>query len=98
MYKSFLLFTLTICLCFSSCTDLEVAPEDAFTEFEVFSDVDAYRSYLAKLYGAYSLTGQDGPNGDPDITIVADEGFTSYIRVYWKAQELHDRRSGYCLE
>ncbi len=72
----------------TACTDLDVAPEDAFTEFEVFKDPAAYRSYLAKLYASYSLTGQDGPAGDGDISIVNDEGFTSYIRVYWKAQEL----------
>ena len=73
---------------FNSCTDLSLVPEDAFTEEAVFQDPEAYRSYLAKIYGAYSLTGQDGPNGDSDISIVNDEGFTSYIRAYWKAQEL----------
>lgn len=76
-------------LCFFiGCTDLNVLPEDASTEFEVFKDPAAYRSYLAKIYAAYSLTGQDGPSGDSDISIVNDEGFTSYIRAYWKAQEL----------
>ncbi len=84
-----ILFPLFIFLLFGvSCTDLEVFPEDAFTEFEVFKDPEAYRAYLAKVYGSYSLTGQDGPHGDGDISIVNDEGFTSYIRVYWKAQEL----------
>ena len=79
---------LFLTLFFVQCTDLDIAPEDAFTEDEVFKDPEAYRSYLAKVYGAYSLTGQDGPNGDGDISIVNDEGFTSYIRAYWKAQEL----------
>lgn len=72
----------------SSCTDLEVSPVDGLPDSIVFQDPDAYRSYLAKIYGAYSLTGQDGPDGDADISIVSDEGFTSYIRAYWKAQEL----------
>ncbi len=71
-----------------SCTDLDVTPEDAAAADEVFQDPAAYTSYLAKLYAAYSHTGQDGPSGQPDITIVSDEGFTSYNRVYWKAQEL----------
>ena len=70
------------------CTDLDIIPEDAFTEDVVFTDKEAYRSYLAKVYASYSLTGQDGPHGDGDISIVNDEGFTSYIRAYWKAQEL----------
>lgn len=71
-----------------SCTDLDVQPEDAFGENEIFRDVNAYRAYLAKNYAAFSHTGQDGPNGLPDITIVNDEGFTSYNRSYWKAQQL----------
>ena len=71
-----------------SCTDLNLSPTDAFVDAEVFKDPAAYRSYLAKIYGAFSLTGQQGPHGDGDISIVNDEGFTSYIRSYWKAQEL----------
>ena len=83
----FCLFFLCV-LSFVACTDLELAPEDASTEDEIFRDAEAYRNYLAKIYGSFSLTGQDGPSGDGDISIVNDEGFTSYIRVYWKAQEL----------
>lgn len=79
---------LLVTFCFLQCTDLEVVPEDAFTESEIFKDPLAYQSYLAKLYASYSHTGQDGPAGDSDISIVSDEGFTSYIRAYWKAQEL----------
>ncbi len=81
-------FLLLFALLSVQCTNLDYAPEDAFTEIEIFKNPEAYRSYLAKLYGAYSLTGQDGPSGDGDISIVNDEGFTSYIRAYWKAQEL----------
>jgi len=73
---------------FTCCTDLEVQPEDGLSDVEAFKDPLAYKSYLAKIYAAYSLTGQDGPSGDSDISIVNDEGFTSYIRAYWKAQEL----------
>lgn len=70
------------------CTDLELRPEFADTANVVFRDVSNLRSYLAKVYASYILTGQDGPAGDADITLVNDEGFTSYIRAYWKAQEL----------
>lgn len=85
IYFSLLLVSI---ICFSSCTNLDLAPEDAATEDEIFRDAEAYRNYLAKIYGSFSLTGQDGPSGAGDISIVNDEGFTSYIRVYWKAQEL----------
>jgi len=71
-----------------SCTDLNLSPTDAFVDAVVFDDPEAYRSYLAKVYASYSLTGQQGAAGDGDISIVNDEGFTSYIRAYWKAQEL----------
>lgn len=71
-----------------SCTDLNLSPADAFVDAVVFDDPEAYRSYMAKVYAAFSLTGQNGPAGDGDISIVNDEGFTSYIRSYWKAQEL----------
>lgn len=71
-----------------SCTDLDLSPEDAVVDEVIFRSPEAYRSYLAKIYAAFTLTGQDGPAGLPDISIVNDEGFTSYIRVYWKAQEL----------
>ncbi len=86
--KKYILFIALSFFAVTSCTDLEVLPEDASTELEIFNNLDAYRSYLAKVYGSYSLTGQDGPHGEGDISIVSDEGFTSYIRVYWKAQEI----------
>ena len=71
-----------------SCTDLDVKPFDAFGAAQIFNSSADYEQYLAKLYGAYSHTGQKGPAGDADVKIVNDEGFTSYIRSYWKAQEL----------
>lgn len=86
--KRSIIFWIFVALMFGNCTDLDLAPEDAASESEIFVTLDAYKSYLAKAYGSYSLTGQDGPSGDSDISIVNDEGFTSYIRAYWKAQEL----------
>lgn len=82
------IFLLLLIISSQACTDLALTPVDATSEFEIFTDANAYRAYLAKIYAAYSLTGQDGPAGDPDLTIIDDEGFTSYIRVYWKAQQL----------
>ena len=79
---------LPILLVAVSCTDLDLKPALGDVDAVVFTDFQSYRKYLAKIYAAYSLTGQIGPNGQPDITIVNDEGFTSYIRSYWKVQEL----------
>lgn len=71
-----------------SCADLDVLPKTGTTANNIFVDATAYRQYLAKIYASLSLTGQDGPAGQGDLTIINDEGFTSYIRAYWKAQEL----------
>ncbi|MFY0600386.1 MAG: RagB/SusD family nutrient uptake outer membrane protein [Cyclobacteriaceae bacterium] len=71
-----------------SCTDLEVIPKDSLLEGVVFTSEENYTGYLAKIYASFSLTGQQGPAGDTDLNIISDEGFTSYIRSYWKAQEL----------
>lgn len=71
-----------------SCADLDVSPKTGSTANNIFADPIAYKQYLAKLYASLSLTGLDGPAGNTDLTIILDEGFTSYIRSYWKAQEL----------
>lgn len=72
--------------CFS---DLEVEPidPDDTTANVVYTDPGAYRQVLAKLYAGLSLSGQEGPSGQPDINGI-DEGFSTYLRQYWKAQEL----------
>lgn len=54
---------------------------------EVFKDFANYKPALAKIYAGLAISGQQGPSGRPDITGL-DEGFTNYLRSYWKAQEL----------
>jgi hypothetical protein len=88
MKKRIIVGILSAVLVFSACTDLELLPADGSVDNVTFKSAAAYRSYLAKIYAAFSLTGRQGPAGQPDITLVNDEGFTSYIRAYWKAQEL----------
>ena len=72
----------------SSCTDLDLKPLDGAGADFTFTDVLSYKQYMAKIFGAYMMTGQDGPAGDPDLALVNDEGFTSYMRAYWKAQQI----------
>ena len=83
-----LISIICIVLVFSACTDLDLLPANGDVDNKTFVSAEAYRSYLAKIYAAFSLTGRQGPSGLPDIELVQDEGFTSYIRAYWKAQEL----------
>jgi len=73
---------------FIGCTDLDLRPATGTTANFTFTDADAYKQYMAKIYASYMLTGQDGPAGDPDLKLVNDEGFTSYMRAYWKAQQI----------
>jgi len=88
MKKIKLISILSLVLVFTACTDLDLLPANGDVDNATFTSGAAYKSYLAKIYAAFSLTGRQGPSGAPDITLVADEGFTSYIRAYWKAQEL----------
>lgn len=70
------------------CTGLDLEPKNGLTPSLAFSDFDGYQSYIAKIYASLTLTGQQGPDGQGDLSIINDEGFSSYLRVWWKAQEL----------
>jgi starch-binding outer membrane protein, SusD/RagB family len=72
---------------FAACTDLDVKPESSATADLVFTEPSAYKQFLAKVYSGLAISGQQGPAGDPDISGI-DEGFSTYLRQYWKAQEL----------
>lgn len=75
---------------FTSCLkDLDTTPidPDSVTSVDVYADADNYINVLAKLYAGLSVSGQQGPAGQPDIAGI-DEGFSTYLRQYWKAQEL----------
>jgi hypothetical protein len=79
---------ITIAFTIGACTDLNQEPLNGTPPNATFGVFGNTTSYLAKIYAAYSLTGNQGPAGQPDLQLVDDEGFTSYIRAYWKAQEL----------
>ncbi len=70
-----------------SCTDLDLEPKNLTTADKVFNDPSQYRSFLAKLYAGLAVSGQQGPSGQGDIQGI-DEGFSQYLRGYWKIQEL----------
>jgi hypothetical protein len=73
---------------FESCTkDLDRVPFYEVTSATVYNDPANYRSILAKIYAGLALSGQQGPAGKADISGI-DEGFSTYLRQYYKAQEL----------
>jgi hypothetical protein len=80
---------ITVALFVQSCADrLDLQPEDQrLTADAAFEDPAAYKQFLAKIYAGISLSGQEGPAGAPDLAGL-DEGFSNYLRLYWKMQEL----------
>lgn len=79
-----------VTLMFTSCVkDLDVTPKDPniITSLTVYNTPLAYKEGLAKLYATFSVSGQQGPSGQPDIAGI-DEGFGNYLREYWNVQEL----------
>lgn len=69
-------------------SDLDLQPEDdRLVGDAAFQNPAAYRQFLAKIYVGISLSGQQGPAGLPDLAGL-DEGFSNYMRLYWKMQEL----------
>lgn len=73
---------------FSSCTkDLDRLPQNEITAAQVYASPQGYKQAFAKVYGAFALTGNQGPAGNGDIQGI-DEGFSDFLRLYWKAQEL----------
>jgi len=85
MQRFFIIFLLGLGI--TACTDLDLAPQDRLNPDVVYSDESNYEAAVAKLYGGLALTGQEGPAGASDITSL-DEGFSNYLRVLYKLQEL----------
>jgi hypothetical protein len=71
----------------AGCTDTTVEPKSTITDANIFTDVNSYQAFLAKVYAGLSLSGQQGGAGQPDIQGI-DEGFSQYLRLYWETEEL----------
>jgi hypothetical protein len=73
---------------FSSCLkDLNQEPVIEVTSAKIYKDPANYIKVLAKLYSGLATSGQQGPSGKADL-VGLDEGFSQYMRLYWKMQEL----------
>ena len=84
---TFIVFT--VVLLAQSCESrLDLQPEDnRLTADAAFEEPGAYKAFLAKLYAGLSVSGQEGPAGNADLSGL-DEGFSNYLRLYWSMQEL----------
>ncbi len=74
----------------SSCAKkLDLFPDNELTADKVYSTPAGIKSVLAKLYATLSITGNQGPSGQPDITGGLDEGSqVAFIRGFFNCQEL----------
>ena len=85
-----IIFTVAIMFFMTSChDDLDLSPidPDSFTQDDVFANVNEAKGALAKLYTALTLTGQEGPDGNPDIADI-DEGFSQFSRLMFNLNEV----------
>ena len=74
-----------------ACTKkLDLVPTNDITADAAYSTPLGYKQALAKVYGAFALTGNTGGIGSPDIStqIINDEGKSDFLRLYWNLQEL----------
>jgi starch-binding outer membrane protein, SusD/RagB family len=88
--KIFFTSLVAVIFAISSCVnDLNTVPIDPLvvTSASVYKDANAYKQVLAKCYAGLAVSGQQGPDGRPDISGI-DEGFSQYLRQYWYHQEL----------
>ncbi len=87
--KKIIFFALITALTvFESCVkDLDRVPFYDITSATVYNDPANYRAIIAKVYAGLAVSGQQGPAGKADISGI-DEGFSTYLRQYYKAQEL----------
>jgi hypothetical protein len=83
---------------FASCTDLDIYPENTSSSEVVFSTFEDTKSALAKVYLAYTTTGNEGPGGKTDLPIPGiDEGTNAdFLRTWFNHQEMPTEEA-HCL-
>jgi hypothetical protein len=76
-------------LALTSCIDdLDRFPLNDTTSEVVYSTFDGTKSALAKVYGAYTLTGQTGPAGSSDIAGLDEGSNADFLRCWFNHQEM----------
>ncbi len=76
-------------LAFTSCFgDLDRFPLNDTTSEIVYSTFDGTKSALAKIYGAYTLSGQTGPAGNPDVAGLDEGSNADFLRCWFNHQEM----------
>lgn len=86
--KYILGFSLAV-LAVSSCKkDLDRTPTNAITADIAYNNPAGYKLVLAKIYGAFALTGNGGPDATVGDVAGIDQGSSDFLRLFWNLQEL----------
>ncbi len=73
----------------SSCLkDLDRFPENDNTSMQVYSTFDGYKSAVAKIYAGYTLSGNQGPAGKPDVVGLDEGSNADFLRCFFNHQEM----------
>ncbi|MGH7237843.1 MAG: RagB/SusD family nutrient uptake outer membrane protein, partial [Candidatus Saccharimonadales bacterium] len=64
-----------------------LTPNYQVTAQQVYGTTKGITQAMAKVYGAFALTGNEGPAGNGDIAGI-DEGTSDFFRLLWYAEEL----------
>ncbi|OKS85516.1 RagB/SusD family nutrient uptake outer membrane protein [Mucilaginibacter polytrichastri] len=86
LIKTFILAALLTGGLASCKKELNRNPINTATADVVYSTAVGYKEALAKVYGAYALTGSTGSSSS-DLGGI-DAGTSDFLRLYWNAQEL----------
>lgn len=87
LIKTLLITGLLTCGLTSCLKNKILTPNYEVTSQQVYSTAAGYTQAMAKVYGAFALTGNQGPAGSGDIHGI-DEGTSDFFRLLWYAQEL----------
>lgn len=90
IFNKYITLILITSLVLSACVnDLDVEPidPDQDTADNVLTSEDAFLSLLSKIYAGFTVSGQQGPAGNGDLSGF-DEGHSQYWRGYFVCQEL----------
>jgi len=82
----------------ASCTNLDIYPENTSSSEVVFSTFEGTKGALAKVYAAYSLTGNQGPSGKTDLPIPGvDEGQNADFLRGWFNHQTLPTEEAFCI-
>jgi hypothetical protein len=68
--------------------DLNRVPTNAITADVAYATPEGYKQVLAKMYGAFALTGNSGPDATVGDIAGIDQGSSDFLRLFWNLQEL----------